>query len=298
MNDRKQHVINKSHQLFIEKGFQATSIQDIIDYSGISKGTFYNYFSSKNELLMALFTSLNRRMDEERNHLLVGQDPSDMEIFIQQLELHMSFNRKNKLLTLFEEVFVSNDPTLKQFLKHTQIMYLRWIYTRFIDLFGKSKQPYLLDCAIMFIGMLHHNIHFHFMANEQDANIKQVIRYTVQRIERMVNEVENNGVQLLEPEILEKWLPDCHKSKKTFKKKLDSSILALKKCLSNDPNQLKYLELLDFIQEEVIQSKTPRKFLIKCALFSLRENKQAFSRAELSNLELLVDEYFTKEDSN
>ena len=42
MNDRKLHVVNMAHQLFIEKGFQATSIQDILDYSGISKGTFYN----------------------------------------------------------------------------------------------------------------------------------------------------------------------------------------------------------------------------------------------------------------
>ena len=61
MNDRKQHVINKAHQLFIDKGFQATSIQDILDYSGISKGTFYNYFSSKNELLIAIFTNQNKK---------------------------------------------------------------------------------------------------------------------------------------------------------------------------------------------------------------------------------------------
>src|SRR5919206_2043744 len=121
MNERKQHVINKAHQLFIDKGFQATSIQEIIDYSGISKGTFYNYFSSKNELLMAIFTSLGQQIDQERNKLLIGQDPADIEIFIQQLELQMDFNRRNKLLTLFEEVFVSNDPSLKQFLKRFQL---------------------------------------------------------------------------------------------------------------------------------------------------------------------------------
>ncbi|SIC20615.1 Uncharacterised protein [Mycobacteroides abscessus subsp. abscessus] len=30
MNDRKQHVIKMAHQLFIDKGFQATSIQDMM----------------------------------------------------------------------------------------------------------------------------------------------------------------------------------------------------------------------------------------------------------------------------
>ena len=64
MNDRKQHVVNKAHQLFIDKGFQATSIQDILDYSGISKGTFYNYFSSKNELLIAIFKTIFKKLEQ------------------------------------------------------------------------------------------------------------------------------------------------------------------------------------------------------------------------------------------
>lgn len=297
MNDRKQHVINKAHQLFIEKGFQATSIQDIIDFSGISKGTFYNYFSSKNELLIAIFTSLNQKINDERNRLLVGQSPSDIEIFIRQVELHMEFNRRNKLLVLFEEVFVSNDPILKQFLKRTQIMYVNWIFNRFVDLFGKSKQPYLLDCAIMFIGMLHQNIHFHFLANEKDSSIKHVIRYTVGRLEIMVDEIDKNGIQLLNPRILEKWLPDCQNSDQFLKKQISTCISTLKKCLSDDKNQPKYLELLDFIQEETNQYNTPRKYLIKSALSSLEEKAGSAWKVELQNLEQIIEDFFTDKEN-
>ncbi len=46
MIDRKQHVVNMAHPLFINKGVQSTSVQDILEYSGISKGTFFTYFSS------------------------------------------------------------------------------------------------------------------------------------------------------------------------------------------------------------------------------------------------------------
>ena len=46
MIDRKQHVVNRADQLFIHKGVQSTSVQDILEHSGISKGTFNNYFSS------------------------------------------------------------------------------------------------------------------------------------------------------------------------------------------------------------------------------------------------------------
>jgi AcrR family transcriptional regulator len=296
MNDRKEQVIEKAHQLFIEKGFQDTSIQDILNDSGISKGTFYNYFSSKNELLMAIFNSLNRKIDKERNDLLIGQDPSNIEIFIQQIELQMAFNQRNKLITLFEEVFVSNDPTLKEFLKRAQIMQLRWTYNRLVDIFDRSKAPYLLDCAIMFTGMLHHNIHFYFLTNQSDANIKPVIRYTVGRLEKLVDEVKKSGIHLFEPEIFGRWLPNDHKSGHALNKKLYSSVLALKKCLSNGKNQLKHLELLDFIQEEILQSKTPRKFLIKSALSSLAEDAGTSCRTELQKLEQIIKDFCTQKE--
>lgn len=296
MNDRKQHVINKAHQLFIEKGFQATSIQEILDYSGISKGTFYNYFSSKNELLMAIFTSLFQKINHERSMLLVGQDPANINIFIQQIELQLTFNMKNKLLALFEEVFVSNDPTLKQFLKQGQVMYVRWIYNRLVDLFGKNKQPYLLDCAIMFTGMLHHNIHYHFIANEMDGNFKKVVQYTVERLVNMVNEVEKSGVQLLDPKILDKWLPNCKVNQNEFEQELYHAIQSLKKAMVNDLDTVKYQELLDFIQEELIQSNEPRKFLIQSALLSLDTVKTSKWENEFQKVKALVESSFNRDD--
>ncbi|HEY2421411.1 MAG TPA: TetR/AcrR family transcriptional regulator, partial [Neobacillus sp.] len=104
MNERKQHVIKMAHQLFIEKGFQATSIQDILDFSGISKGTFYNYFASKSELIIAIFKSIFKKLDQERNELMIGKNPSDIDIFIKQIELQLKTNKQNKLFALFEEV--------------------------------------------------------------------------------------------------------------------------------------------------------------------------------------------------
>src|SRR5699024_4570497 len=38
--------------LFQEKGFNQTSIQDIVKALEVTKGTFYYYFSSKEQLLM------------------------------------------------------------------------------------------------------------------------------------------------------------------------------------------------------------------------------------------------------
>ncbi|MDR7001058.1 TetR/AcrR family transcriptional regulator [Neobacillus niacini] len=295
MKDRKQHVIEKAHQLFIEKGFQATSIQDILDFSGISKGTFYNYFSSKNELLIAIFKSIFKNMDRERNELLIGQDPSDIEIFIKQMEIQMRSNKKNRLFTLFEEVMFSNDAEMKEFLKRGQFFMLRWLYNRFIDLFGEDKKAYLMDCAIMFMGILQQNIHFDHLANGTITNISKVVRYSVERMVGIVGEVFESGNYLIGPELLANWIPECKENGRELKDQLIQIRSDLKKMITkNSPNeedQEKYLELLNFIQEELMHIRSPRKYLIESALATLKSEISYYAEKELNQLEKLISDY-------
>ncbi|EKN67559.1 TetR/AcrR family transcriptional regulator [Neobacillus bataviensis LMG 21833] len=293
MNDRKQHVVDAARQLFIDKGYQATSIQDILNYSGISKGTFYNYFSSKNELLIALFKMIYKKLDYDRNELLIGEDPSNVEIFIKQVELQLKMTRTNKLLFLFEEVFVSHDEELKQFIRGGQLRSLRWVYNRFIDLFGESKKPYLLDCAVMFIGILLHNLKFNGMAKRSNTtSIEKIVRYSMERIKHMVTEVSKADEQLLNPEVLDQWLPNCQKYSQFFQQELYHTILLLKKSLNQNGDQFKNMELLDFIHDELLNNKKPRKYLIESALSSLNSKKDITEEINFQKLNHLVASFF------
>ncbi len=291
MNDRKQHVIKMAHQLFIERGFQATSIQDILEYSGISKGTFYNYFSSKNELLIALFKALYGSMETSRDELLIGQDRADLTIFIKQIELQMNTNKKNKLITLFEEVFVSNDEDLKHFLKEGQKRMIQWVFNRFLELFGEDKRPYLLDGAIMFLGILHHNVKYYSIAHGSSVDISPVVHYSVQRIVTIVNDAASAGEQLNKPEQMSTWLPDATQFDEVFKEKLHQTIATLKKGLNE--KHTKSIELLDFIQDEFLHSKKSREFLIESVLCSLR-NDQTLDQNSVATLDELVKGYFVR----
>lgn len=51
---KKQLIMTKSLELFAENGFEATSIQQITERCGISKGAFYLHFKSKDELIDSL----------------------------------------------------------------------------------------------------------------------------------------------------------------------------------------------------------------------------------------------------
>ena len=43
----EETIINAAIELFIQKGVRNTSIQDIVENTGLARGTFYNYFKSK-----------------------------------------------------------------------------------------------------------------------------------------------------------------------------------------------------------------------------------------------------------
>ncbi|MCG7382460.1 TetR/AcrR family transcriptional regulator [Paenibacillus sp. ACRRY] len=49
-----QHILSVAAQLFTDKGFEKTSIQDILDALGMSKGAIYHHFKSKDEILNAV----------------------------------------------------------------------------------------------------------------------------------------------------------------------------------------------------------------------------------------------------
>lgn len=302
MNDRKQHVINKAHQLFIEKGFQATSIQDILDFSGISKGTFYKYFSSKSELLIAIYKTIFKQLQKERNDLLIGKSPSDIEVFIKQLELQMISNKKNKLIALYEEVTSTNDADLKQFIRNARLRSLRWMVSRFIDIFGEKNKPYLLDCAIMFQGLLQNNLQYNRLATDSNEKISNVVRYSVNRLVNMVNEVVEADEQLHDPELLEKWLPGLQKNNHELIVQFYKNVSAMRNCISKHfqetNDQEKYHELIDFIQEEIMHTRAPRKFLIESTLQTLQNNPAGAWERELLQLNEIITAFFQQLEEN
>ena len=48
-------ILDVATHLFFEKGYDATSLQDIINETKLSKGAIYHHFSSKEEIFEAIF---------------------------------------------------------------------------------------------------------------------------------------------------------------------------------------------------------------------------------------------------
>lgn len=65
---RRTRILEAAFELFGSKGYRATSIAEIANYAGISKGLIYHYYSSKEELLKGIF-KLNKEQAEKDLHL-------------------------------------------------------------------------------------------------------------------------------------------------------------------------------------------------------------------------------------
>ena len=48
---RKQELLTIAYRMFITRGYENTSVDDIIEEAGIAKGTYYYYFESKEQML-------------------------------------------------------------------------------------------------------------------------------------------------------------------------------------------------------------------------------------------------------
>ena len=88
----KSKIVSAAWKLFYEQGYEDTTIEEIIEESGTSKGSFYHYFEGKD----ALLGSLAYMMDEKYEELepTIADDADSYEVLLY-------LNRE--LLTMIEE---------------------------------------------------------------------------------------------------------------------------------------------------------------------------------------------------
>ena len=55
---RRREILVAARELFVKKGYEQTSVNDILKIVDIAKGTFYYYFASKEEVLEAIILDI------------------------------------------------------------------------------------------------------------------------------------------------------------------------------------------------------------------------------------------------
>ncbi len=67
-----QRLMEAATRLFAQQGYDRTSVQEIVEAAGVTKGALYHYFGSKDDLLHEIYSRL-LRLQQERLDLLAGR---------------------------------------------------------------------------------------------------------------------------------------------------------------------------------------------------------------------------------
>jgi AcrR family transcriptional regulator len=98
--ERKDELLQAAEQLFCSQGYDQTSVNNIIDAVGVSKGTFYHYFKSKEYLLDCLADKIGHDILREVNAVANDEGFDALDKFRKALDVTRRLQMANKDLVL------------------------------------------------------------------------------------------------------------------------------------------------------------------------------------------------------
>ena len=73
-DEKRQAILDVAEKLFYTKGYEATSVQDILDVLDTSKGSFYHHFESKEQVLATLCAQRAARAVTQAKEALAAEE--------------------------------------------------------------------------------------------------------------------------------------------------------------------------------------------------------------------------------
>ena len=76
MKSKKEQILDMSFSLFLEKGYDNTSINDILSKLDIARGTLYYHFESKEAIMDAIIKRTAKKIVEEAKGIVLQKSLS------------------------------------------------------------------------------------------------------------------------------------------------------------------------------------------------------------------------------
>lgn len=139
---KRDMMMEVALSMFMEKGYEHVSVDDIIEATGTSKGTFYHYFKSKDAIISAIYNKQTELIRE-----WIKQPPSK----VQSLEGHINrlfldlasnINHSPRLIRSLQALSLQNEA-----LKAEEQQYLRILSESLQHWLPETQKAELLVCA-------------------------------------------------------------------------------------------------------------------------------------------------------
>lgn len=107
--DTVETLLNHAEKIMSHKGYRATGLHELLDAAGVSRGSFYHFFGSKDALLIALLTRFYTRCQLAMTSVAGKEADADKKLMLyfglwRQNETSVFHYRSSLLVTLAAEI--------------------------------------------------------------------------------------------------------------------------------------------------------------------------------------------------
>ncbi|MGF7049017.1 AcrR family transcriptional regulator [Paenibacillus sp. DS2015] len=290
MSVTKRKILDSAMRFFLDRGYLATSIQNIADDCGVAKGSVYNFFSSKEDLLIEVLMLQQGRMTEQIQNIREDQTLSLREVFIRETECQIEFFLNNNFIMQELKKLTVPDGKIAPFLLRLRANLLKYNRESLIRVFGEEIEPHIWDLVIIYNGIVREFI-FLSIFESKSLNTQEMAVFIVQSIEDMASNMQvKDRPPLLQDSDMTEYL-QCALQGESISDitrifELIQRLISTIKELSITNSEKKELQEATLLIQEELKCEHPKLILIR-ALISFLEKEHGLKDI-LRQLEKLV----------
>lgn len=280
MNEKRKAIIEEAMVLFATKGYHSTSIQEIADRAGISKGGVYSYFSSKNELLVEIYRYYyqNIKLKMNKYEQTEGLHPKkrlqfQMKVYMEELLRHKEFI----LMHINENV--SHSKELEEFLISVKKDSFHWYEESLTAIYGNKVLSYLLDLSIILRGMID-SYSLILFDTEDVISLDELTAFMISRLDDLVEGLVRKREKPLLDGSMNLFNSPWFIEDSSWRKQLHSDLLQLEAIVLDadidKSTRQDCLESIELLKEEVKKDK-PKKVIFQGLLNNIEVLAEAKS---------------------
>ena len=147
--------MEKATELFAKQGFESTSVQQITDYCGISKGAFYLSFNSKDELIQMLIDQVMLQYISDIDSIVKYSKDETVMLFDFYYNSYHFLQKKSNFAKIFikEQMHSINEEVLMKFRTYDR-MVEKVILTIIHRIYGDKVNRFKYDLMYYIKGFL------------------------------------------------------------------------------------------------------------------------------------------------
>jgi TetR/AcrR family transcriptional regulator, fatty acid metabolism regulator protein len=196
VKNSRQKILDAALKTFVTRGYHDTKVSEIAFYAGVAEGTLYNYFTSKEEMLLALFDEKwGGMIDDLRDSMDKIKEPNDKlkKMFTTVVKL---FKKDRELAEIFLVDVKQSSIFLNNYTVNRVVDFIDLIEEILIE--GKETGVYRKDLdtkvAKMVIFGAAQGILLGWVLNESEAVDGKSFRYSLPRAGLGLKDIFKEGL--------------------------------------------------------------------------------------------------------